>query len=129
MAQAFARWVSRHPENGRYILSNGYDWTYLKVEGAPLFVSGLRVAPETVWLVLRGGAEEPLEPATLRVGEDGVVSAEVRGATMTARFTPTAQAELAPFLVEGPQGTPEFEFAGVRTRIAGSSLGAPQVVA
>ena len=37
MARAFASWVARHPDDGRYILSNGYDWSYFRVEDAPRF--------------------------------------------------------------------------------------------
>ena len=27
LAEAFHTWIARHPDDGRYILTNGYDWT------------------------------------------------------------------------------------------------------
>ena len=43
MAKAFAKWVRRHPDDGRWILSNGYDWCYFTVEDTGYFVLGLTV--------------------------------------------------------------------------------------
>ena len=47
---ALHAWISRHPDDGRYILTNGYDWTYFTVDDAPYFVRSLRVEPERVVL-------------------------------------------------------------------------------
>src|SRR5512138_1092762 len=38
LAAAMHTWISRHPDDGRYILTNGYDWTYFTVEDAPYTV-------------------------------------------------------------------------------------------
>ncbi|KYF69142.1 hypothetical protein BE11_46405 [Sorangium cellulosum] len=99
-------WIARHPDDGRPILTNGYDWCYFQVEAAPLFVDALRIDDGGgVTLVLFDGTEEPLDPATLSVGDDGVVYARARGGALEARFTRHAQAQLAPLLVEAEPPT------------------------
>src|SRR5690606_13637499 len=91
MARSFAAWMDRHPVDGRFILNNGYDWTYLEVEDAPCHVRTLygRPAsapapsapapsapapsapapsgdghPEQPWLEPAAGSQEPLAPST-----------------------------------------------------------------
>ena len=99
MQRAFASWLARHPDDGRYILSNGYDWTYLTVEGAARFVQAVREEAGRPLLVLLDGGELPLDPTALRVDASGrfsVVLAEGEPACFTAR----AQLELSPWLVE-----------------------------
>ena len=44
LAAAMHTWVTRHPDDGRYILSNGYDWTYFTVDDAPSKVTVRPVA-------------------------------------------------------------------------------------
>src|SRR5271168_3957201 len=68
LAQAMHGWVSRHPDDGRYILTNGYDWTYFIVDDAPFFVRSVRIEPDRVVLVLSDGSEETWAPETTRVG-------------------------------------------------------------
>ena len=46
LAAALHSWISRHPDDGRYILTNGYDWTYFTVDDAPYFVRSLRIEPD-----------------------------------------------------------------------------------
>ena len=65
MQRAFASWLTRHPDDGRYILSNGYDWSYLTVEGASRFVHAVRDAAGRPLLELLDGTELPLDPASL----------------------------------------------------------------
>ena len=105
MSAALHRWIGRHPDDGRFILTNGYDWTYFAVEDAPFFVRALRVEPERVMLVLSDGSEEAWDPRASRVGPDGGVYAKVkgsvRGGPFEAKFTRHAQASLAPLLVDG----------------------------
>ena len=98
--RALRSWISLHPDDGHPILTNGYDWCYFRAEDTPLFVDA--VLPHengTGTLRLFDGSEEPLDPAALSVGEDGVVYARVRGRTTEARFLRHAQTGLAPFLV------------------------------
>ena len=101
MARAFATWIQTHPDNGRFILNNGYDWTYFRVDDTPFFVESLAWSAEgSPVLVLSSGEQEPLQIQNLSVGEDGVVFARVKGGAFEAKFTHAAQLGLAPLLVE-----------------------------
>ncbi len=100
LEQALRSWIAAHPDDGRPILTNGYDWCYFRVEDAAFVVDALRIEPDgAVTLRLFDGSEEPLDPATLRLGEGGVVYAAVRGGRLRARFSRHAQTQLAPILV------------------------------
>ena len=110
-------WIARHPDDGRYILTNGYDWTYFRVDDAPYVVRALRAdGPSGVpVLVLSDGTEEPLDPATFRIGAADAAYARVKPdkGGFDARFSRHAQAQLAPLLVERPDG-------GVALRVGGA---------
>jgi len=114
MARAFATWIRRHPDDGRYILSNGYDWTYFTVEDAPFFVETVRDVRGEPWLVLSDGSEEPLDPRALRFGPGEVLYVTVKGNEFDARFAREAQLGLAPWLDEGTSGALELVISGVR---------------
>jgi hypothetical protein len=118
MARAFASWIARHPDDGRFILTNGYDWTYFTVEGAPYFVEGVRAGSAGPTLVLFDGSEEPLDPKTLRLADDGVFTTTVKGGSFEARFQRAAQLELAEWLEQDGDGTIELVVSGTRTRVA-----------
>jgi uncharacterized protein len=122
MAAAWRSWISRHPDDGRYVLTNGYDWTYFTVEDAPYFVQALRDEGQRVVLVLSDASEEPWEPESTRTGADGALYATVkrtqRGGPYEAKFTPHAQASLEPLLVEAPAGGGAAS-ASVGVRIGG----------
>src|SRR5690606_23856173 len=90
MQRAFASWLTRHPDDGRYILSNGYDWSYLTVEGPARFVHGVREAGGRPILVLLDGSEQPLDPAALRVDTAGRLEVAL-GDGEPAAFTAAAQ--------------------------------------
>ncbi|AKT39678.1 hypothetical protein [Chondromyces crocatus] len=105
MEQALRSWVAVHPDDGRPILTNGYDWCYFQVDDAPLFVSALHVRESGTTLVLFDGTEELLDPSTLALGADGVVYARARGGTLEARFSRHAQTQLEPLLVEAEPPT------------------------
>lgn len=104
LAEAMFRWVARHPDDGRWILTNGYDWCYLTVEGTAAFVSGLRGAPPSAPIaILAGGGEQPLDASTLRQDEEGMCFATVKLATggeAEAKLMRHAQTDLAPWLVD-----------------------------
>lgn len=114
MAEAFASWIARHPLDGRYILNNGYDWTYLEVEDAPLVVQSFRVAGEDVELTLSDGRREPLDFATFRLGESGALYCSARGGRLRARFGRAAQLALGPYLREDAAGQLVLDVAGHR---------------
>jgi uncharacterized protein len=104
LAAAFHSWIGRHPDDGRFILSNGYDWTYVTVEDAPYVVLALRIGARGVTLQLSDGTAEPWRPESTRVGPDGALYALVKpdspGGPCEAKFTQHAQSSLAPLLVD-----------------------------
>jgi hypothetical protein len=108
LAAALHTWIARHPDDGRFILTNGYDWTYFTVDDAPFFVRSLRVEPDRIVLLLSDGAEEPWNPSATRVGPDGAVYTTVkrtaRGGPFEAKFSRHAQSSLEPLLVEPSAG-------------------------
>jgi hypothetical protein len=114
MSAAFASWIARHPDDGRYILTNGYDWTYFEVEDVPFFVRTVRSDGGRPVLLLSDGSEEALDPTALSVGDLDALYVRVKQGSFEARFMPAAQTALAPWLAEGPGGSAELEVAGRR---------------
>lgn len=104
MAKAFASWIARHPDDGRFILSNGYDWSYFTVDDVPYFVQALRVDGDRASVVLSDGSEEPLSAESLEIGPRDALYVRVKGGAFQARFTPAAQSAIGPLLVESPPG-------------------------
>jgi len=110
MHKAFASWLTRHPDDGRFILSNGYDWSYLTVEGPAYFVRSVRALAERPELELLDGRALLLEPQSLSCDADGKLWLRLPEGEK-AYFTPAAQLELSPWLVE-KQGVVGLEIAG-----------------
>ncbi len=115
LTRAMHGWIARHPDDGRYILTNGYDWTYFTVEGTPYFVRAVRAgdggAPT---LELSDGSSEPLVGASLdgaRVDPSGAlvvsVKRDAKGGPYEARFDRHAQAGLAPWLEPSDEAADE----------------------
>lgn len=123
MARAFASWIDLHPDNGRFILSNGYDWTYFQVEDVPFFVLGLREQDGHLLLGLSDGSESPLEPPTLTTSARGALYTTVKSGKFRARFTQAAQTALAPWLSSSENGELSLEIAGHRHPLANLSEG------
>lgn len=101
---ALANWLKKHPEDGRYILENGYDWLYLEVEDTPYFVTAVRGVPPEMTLVLLGNQVEAAPAAGWRMRPDGSLTVLVRDGADEARLLPSAQSELGPWLVEHEGG-------------------------
>ncbi len=121
LRDAFHTWIARHPDDGRYILTNGYDWTYFIVEDVPYFVRSIRAEEGDAILVLSDGSEEPLDPSTVRANERGElyleVKREAKAGPFAAKMTRFAQGQLGPFLEDaGPSGVSLVTKRG-RTRI------------
>ena len=113
MKKAFASWLSRHPDDGRPILNNGYDWTYLTVEGATRFVAsvhGTPGRPERPELILLDGRELPLAAEALTCDADGQLWVLLPEGDQ-ACFTAAAQLELSPWLTE-QQGVAGVQIEG-----------------
>ena len=94
LAQAMHGWISRHPDNQRWVLENGYDWCYLTVDDAPVVVRAARLdgggTSARVVLTLSDGSEDRVDPAALRVDAEGVLRCDVKagkkGGPFPARF-------------------------------------------
>ena len=96
---AMHTWIARHPDDGRFILTNGYDWTYFTVEDVPFFVRSVRVTPDRVILRLSDGTEEAWDPAKSRVAGDRLYT-KVKNGAFDARFDRHAQTALGDVLDE-----------------------------
>jgi hypothetical protein len=105
LEKALHEWIARHPDDGRFILTNGYDWTYFQVDDAPYTVRSIRLLPDSVVLHLSDDTEEPLAPETLRSGRGDALYTDVKGGRFQARFSRHAQTALAPILNEMPDGS------------------------
>src|SRR5258708_11449807 len=108
LEKALHSWIARHPDDDRFILTNGYDWTYFQVDDVPYTVRALRLLPDAAVLQLSDETEEQLVPESLRVGRGDALYAKVKGGRFEARFSRHAQTALAPILQEGPDGTPRL---------------------
>jgi len=118
MKRAFASWIARHPDDGRFILTNGWDFSYFTVEDTPFFVEGIRATERGITLCLFDGSEEPLDPETLTLDENGVLRTTVKGGAFDARFSRSAQLALGPHLEEGSSGKPVLSILGVRYELS-----------
>jgi hypothetical protein len=110
--------------DGRWRIQIGRESAYVEVVETPWAVRGVRVEgspPAAVTLLLAGGAEAPLDPATLRAGPDGVLRCSLPGGA-TARFTRAGQLALGTLLEEDPGGTGALclPLRGIRHQVAGS---------
>lgn len=100
LASALLSWVRRHPDDGRFILENGYDWTYVGVDDTGYFVTDVRDEGGEPVLVLSTGREQPLRDTAIAVDDEGACFARVSGTADDARFLRHAQAGLGPYLAE-----------------------------
>jgi hypothetical protein len=99
------RSLERVPD-GRWLVRVGRESGYVAVAETPFVVravGGLGTG-ERPWLLLAGGAREPLDPATLHVGADGVLRCAVKGG-VPARFARAAHLALGSALEEDPAGS------------------------
>ncbi len=103
MAAAFAAWIRRHPDDGRFILTNGYDWTYFTVDDVPFFIRSVSAVGAGLEIDLSDGTREPLDASTLEVGARDALYAQVKGGEFTARFMPQAQTSLMPYLEQSAE--------------------------
>lgn len=119
MARAFSSWIARHPDNGRFILNNGYDWSYFRVEDVPFQVTSLVLpgdprASGGLSVELSDGTVEALRPEALEVGSGDALYVAVKGGAFRARFSRDAQRALGPLLSEEADGTLTLDFGGQR---------------
>lgn len=119
-----ALWGSLAPApGGRWQVTLGRETAYVEVDETPWAVRGVRVEgapPRSVTLLLAGGREVLLDPAALRVGEDGVLRCTLPAGP--ARFTRAGQLALGELLDEDPPGSGRFALvlSGRRHRLGGA---------
>jgi hypothetical protein len=99
-------------------LNNGYDWTYLTVEGAERFVASVLDGAGGPELVLLDGRELQLQSDALTCDADGQLWVLLPEGEK-ACFTPAAQLELSPWLTERG-GIVGVEIRGEFSAIAGA---------
>jgi uncharacterized protein len=78
LARAMATWISRHPDNGRWVLENGYDWCYIAVEDVPLWVKSARFDNDAIVGTLSDGTEERIDINTMSVDTEGTLRCAVK---------------------------------------------------
>ena len=91
----------------------GRESAPVSVPGTPFVVTAVSEEPDvpaTLILTLAGGAREPLQPATLRVGQDGVLRATLSSGH-AARFSRSAQIALGMRLAEDPSAPGGFRLS------------------
>lgn len=103
LARSFDGWIDR-AEDGRFCLLNDINWAYFALEGPAYFVTGVRVHPEGVTLLLSGDREEELALGSLRQDEQGALWCDVREGRCPARFENHAASALAGLLDEDDGG-------------------------
>ena len=116
LAQAMHSWIARHPDDGRLILSNGYDWCYFRADVAPFVVASITLEEDGVRLALSDETVERLDPTTLSLDENGVVHVLVKAGQFEGSFSRHAQTALAPLLTSADPprlrlGDREYSFA------------------
>lgn len=107
LARAMMAWLTRHPENGRWVLENGWDWCYVRVADVPWVARAVRLDREAGLVVaLDDGTEEPLGDA--QVDAEGRVRGTVkpgaRGGPHPAKLSRHAQLSLVDHLEERAAG-------------------------
>jgi hypothetical protein len=115
--EALWRSLTRGPD-GRYLVRIGRESAYVEIADAPYTVRGVLEAPDgaTPALLLSDGSREPLDPATLAIGADGVLRCSVKGGGHAARFGRSAQVALGLALEESPPGSGTFVLVLGRAR-------------
>lgn len=94
----------RVTDDGRYKLEIGNDWCFVKVAGPAFGVTAVDACDEGWQLRLSDRTAELLDPATLTVDAEGVLTVRVKGGKATARFSRDAQFQLGEYAEESEGG-------------------------
>ena len=102
------RSLARAPD-GRWLVRVGRESAYVAVRETPYTVRGVvdGASGAGPTLLLSDGTREPLDPASLSLGADGVLRCRVKGGER-ARFTRAAHVALGFALDEDPPGTGSY---------------------
>lgn len=119
--------LQRTPEGGWLALCQG-ERNWFESDGTPFVVQrlGLTVADarlRAVELRFAGDYREPLDPESLE-SDGGHLICRVRKGAFSARFGKIAMQQIAPWLVDGPEG-PGLELAERRYRLMPSGVTPP----
>ncbi len=101
--ETFWRGLSRD-DRGRYVVRLGREECPVHVQAAPYFVRRVDMDEGGVTLGLSDGTSEPLDPATLRLTEAGILHCRVKGGAHDARFSRPAYYQIAARIEESPDG-------------------------
>ncbi len=118
-------WRSLEPAGAdRWLVRIGRESAYVRVAETPWIVRGVEPGDGTSvpLLLVADGSREPLDPATVRLGDDGVLRCTLaRG--RPARFGRAAQIALGMSLEEDPPGSGRFVLAasGRRWPVGGAA--------
>ena len=107
--------------DGRYKLEVGKDWCFVTVEDAAYQVVALDDEAGRLWLRLSDRTAEALEPSSLSLDPEGVVTARVKHGQAKARFSRDAQFALGERLLPNA--------GGVRLLVGGTAVDVPGLAA
>lgn len=106
LRQALFRWLDRlPPPDSRYILRlDDTRYAYIDVEDTPLVVNALLFTDDGAppLLQLSDGSEEPLDPTTVSIDDEGVLRVSARGGHVEARLSNVAATALAEHIEVNP---------------------------
>lgn len=112
--EMFHRGMARTPDGKLFAICQG-ERCWVDPADTPFVVDSVRIATDAagavigVTLVLKGGIEEPLDPASLSIGEANVLYTMVRDGEFPARFSRKAYYELARHIVQTAPGEDQDE--------------------
>ncbi len=92
-------------EDGKFKLEVGNDWCFVKVHGPAFGVVAVDVSEDGLSVRLTDRTAELMDPSTLALSADGVLTVKVKEGRATARFSRDAQfqlGELAEATERGP---------------------------
>lgn len=101
----------RVAEDGKFKLEVGNDWCFVKVHGPAFGVVAVDVSEDGLSVRLTDRTAELMDPSTLALGADGVLTVKVKEGRATARFSRDAQFQLGE-LVEATERGPVLRAGG-----------------
>jgi len=84
----------------------------VQVEDVPWVVTRVEVRGDRLHAVLNDGSEEPVDPATLRLGEGNVPYCAVKGGAFEARLSRPATFQLLALAEHDDRGVPVLRLGG-----------------
>jgi hypothetical protein len=121
LERAMHTWLRRHPNDGRWVLENGWDWCYVQVDLAPFFVRTARIDGTHLRGQLSDDADVDIAPTSLCIDDGGAlwcdVHGEREGGPFPARFDAYATAGLGD-AIDDEAGTLVLRLGDARTPIA-----------